>query len=67
MDFDEILLCQVVASQKHRHILPLITLQLDDLAKLSVLHHIAVAAELCTAAQFCQGADRDELRVLAYT
>lgn len=45
---DLVLLCQVVANQEGRHVLALVTLQLQDLAQLLVLHHGAVAAVLCS-------------------
>ena len=31
----------------------LIALQLDDLAELNVLHHVAVAAEVCSREDMC--------------
>jgi len=48
VDLDQILLCQLVAHKERGHILSLIPLQLDDLAQLLIIHHVAVAAELCT-------------------
>lgn len=45
---DVVLLGQVVANQKGRHVLALVALQLQHLAQLLVLNHGTVAAVLCT-------------------
>lgn len=47
VNFDQVLLRQVIANQEGRHILALVSLQLYDLAKLFIIHHVTVAAELC--------------------
>ena len=47
VDLDQILLGKVVACQEHRDVLALVPLQLNDLAQLSIVDHVAVAAEFC--------------------
>ena len=46
VDLDLFLLSDPSLNQKMRHFLPLITLELNDLPKLLVLHHVPVAAEV---------------------
>lgn len=52
----QILLCDVVGDQECRHILALITLQLNDLSQLCVLHDCAVAAKLCAPISMARSA-----------
>jgi len=47
VNLDEVLLRELVSDEEPAHILALIALQLDDLPQLGVLHHRAVATELC--------------------
>ncbi len=47
MDLDQVLLGDVVACQEGRHILALITLQLDDVPQLAIFNNSPVATELC--------------------
>jgi len=51
VNLDEVLLGELVGHQEAAHILALVALQLDDLPQLRVLHHGAVAAELCAQEQ----------------
>jgi hypothetical protein len=41
------LLGELVGDQEAAHILALVALELDDMPQLRILHHVAVAAELC--------------------
>ena len=41
-----LLLAQLLEEQELRNVLPLVTLKLDDLAKLLILNNVAIAREL---------------------
>jgi hypothetical protein len=46
VDLDEVLLGDVVGHQECGHVLPLVTLELDDFSKLRVLYKRTIAAKL---------------------
>ena len=52
MQLDKVLLDEALRREERVHVLALVALQLDDLAKLGVVDDGAVAAELCFRVRF---------------